>query len=131
MSISEKRFDDARTQIDTAIAFDETQPDARLVRAQLLLQQLKFDLARMDLEACLQQAPDNEQALRLQEIARDARPDSIVTLAALAKELIDQKVPQLSESVSRRAQKLMGTKEEMLLVHQVRVEAGWPGYGTH
>ncbi|HZZ80117.1 MAG TPA: protein kinase, partial [Gemmataceae bacterium] len=130
MLVSEKKFDEALTQVDAAIAFDDAQPDARLVRAQLLLHQFDFSGARHDLEICLKQKSSNEDATRLLEIMRDGRSDNIGTLAALAKELIEQKSPQLAERLTQQAQKLMGTKAEMLLVHQVRVEAAWPGHGT-
>ena len=111
MLISEKQFGEALIQVNSAVGFDETVPEARLVRAQLLLNRQEFDAARLDLEVCLKQTPERGEAKRLLEITYAARPDRMATLLPLAKELVNQKVPHLAEPLTQRAQKLMGSKK--------------------
>jgi tetratricopeptide (TPR) repeat protein len=130
MLVAEKQIDEAINQINAAVGFDETNADARLVRAQLLLHRQEYDAARADLKECLAHAPNHQDAKRLWDIAHDARFDQLSTMLPLASALVDQKLPQLADPLTQRAQKLMGTKNEMLLLYQVKVEAGWRGMGT-
>ncbi|HZZ78170.1 MAG TPA: protein kinase [Gemmataceae bacterium] len=127
--ISEKQFDDAFNQVDNAVNFDETDPDARFVRGQLMILRQEYAKARLDLEACLKLQPDRAKAKALLEIVRDARKDDKGTLLALADEFGRQNAHTIADQVARYAQKLMASREELLNSYQVRIESAWPGRG--
>jgi serine/threonine protein kinase len=129
--IAEKQFDDALAQLNTAVGFDEAEPESRLVRAQLLVANQEYAAARIDLEACLKQQPRRDEAKNLLQILRDARKDDKATLMAFAEELGRQHVPLLAERITRSAEKLMTSRNELLQLYQVRVEAAWPGQGRN
>ncbi|HZZ78987.1 MAG TPA: protein kinase, partial [Gemmataceae bacterium] len=127
LTIAEKQFDDAVAQLNAAIGFDDTEPEARLLRAQLLIANQEYAAARVDLEACLKQQPKREEAKSLLELVRDARKDDRVTLVTFAEEFSRQKVPPLAERMTKSAEKLMASKNDLLQLYQVRIEAAWPG----
>jgi serine/threonine protein kinase len=129
--IAENQMDDALAQLNTAVGFDEAEPESRLVRAQLLIANQEYAAARIDLEACLKNQPRRDEAKNLLQILRDARKDDKLTLLAFAEELGRQHVPLLAERITRSAEKLMTSRNELLQVYQVRVEAAWPGQGRN
>ena len=127
--IAEKQFDNALDQVNTAIGFDDKEPESRLVRAQLLIVRQDYAGAAIDLEACLLKQPKREDAKELLALVRDARKDDRTRLLLLAEEFGRQKVQPLAEQITQTVEKLMKSRQELVQVYQVRLEAVWPGYG--
>ena len=123
--ILDRQFDDAQTHLDTAINFDEADPEARFVRATLLLSKQEYAGALADLEVCQTKQPDRADAKKLVHIAQNAQVDHKATMLAVAEELTKQKAITLSQRVMENAEKLMTTRKEIADSYRKRLEAAY------
>jgi serine/threonine protein kinase len=130
LMVSEKQFDDALTQVELALSIDDGNADGHLLRAQLLIGAQRYEEARKELAAYLKLQPGEKKGRKLEELCRDARPNDRGKLLALADELGREKLFTLADRVTQQADKLQGSREELLASYRRRIDAAWTGLGN-
>ncbi|HZZ82256.1 MAG TPA: tetratricopeptide repeat protein, partial [Gemmataceae bacterium] len=130
LTINEREFDDALSQLDMVLNINDNEADARLLKGQVLLARQEFQAARGELKAYLATHPDSNDVKNLIELANQAKMDDIASLTTLATELNRQKAYAVAAQLTQRAEKLMAPRKELLEVYRKRIEAAWPGLGN-
>ena len=124
--IQDRQFDDAQTHLDTAVNFDEADPEARFVRATLLVSQQDYAVARTDLEQCLKRQPERAEAKKLLSLLQTAKTDDKATMLALADEMTRQKAFTLTQRIMENAEKLMVSRKDLADNYRQRLKAAYP-----
>ena len=128
---NEGKFDDALAQATLAVGIDEYDANARSLRGQLLIGEQDYKGAYAEFKACLKIKPDDAAAQNLLKLCESARSDHSGQLLTLADELSRQKAFTLAARVTRQAEKLLGSRKELLGHYRTRIEAAWPGAGVN
>jgi serine/threonine protein kinase len=129
MLINENQFDDAFTTVDTAVSSDEEAVDPRFLRAQLLCGRAEYAAARADLEKCVKLMPDRAECAKLLDAVKKTNADNLNNVLALAEELSRQRAFAAASQVTRNAEKLVGSRKELLAHYQTRIRAAYPALG--
>lgn len=128
--IKENQLDDAMAQVATALEIEPDSARAHLLRGQMLLAAQRYDDARQEFEHTLRIQPGDTPVRKLLELSRATRPDDSGKLLALADELARQKAFSLAEQVTRQAEKLLSSRQDLLAHYQKNIDAVWNGRGA-
>ncbi|MCK6491680.1 MAG: hypothetical protein L6R48_25825, partial [Planctomycetes bacterium] len=117
-----REFADAMQDVDQALAYDPTLPEARLLRAQLRLNAREFAEAAADLEGYLALRGEDADARRLADLVAQARsqPRNSAISSAIADVLVRQGASAIAES-------LFSAGRELIASYRERLERAWPG----
>jgi len=127
MMMAEGLVDEAMIQAAAAVEADPDHADARLLKGQLLLAHRQFSAAEQELTRCLEVRANDAEARRLLDLCRTARPEDPATLFALAEELSRQKRYVLADRLTKAAQSLVNSREQVVAHYRKRIDAVWPG----
>ncbi|MFO0970603.1 MAG: hypothetical protein U0793_34120 [Gemmataceae bacterium] len=126
LALSERQFEDALAQADIAVDIEPDNPDAQLLRGQLLICLERYAAAADPLKAYERLAPGDKRIERLRNAAALVRPGDSIALLDLADIFYDQKAPLLAERMTRLAEGLTASFKEKLALYQKRINAAWP-----
>ncbi len=73
--------------------------------------------------------PGHADQTKLLDVVKNTRPDNPDTILALAVELSRQKSFAAAAQVTRNAEKLVGSRKELLAHYQARLNVAMPGWG--
>jgi len=110
---NEKKFTDALAQVEVAVRFEPNDVAARLLRAQLLIGEQRFEEAEQDLDVCVAERGGSEPARKLAALCRRARHDP-ATLPLLAAELARQKAHTLAGRLIQEADKSPSAQPDLI-----------------
>jgi len=130
-SINQRKFDIAAKQVGLALEYDRDDADAHLLKAQLLLGDKDITGARVELNECLRQRPQDPTARKLAEVCREGSSDAQVLFAA-ADELQRQQLHGLAGKIYLIYQlpgQSLETQKRLGEVYRKRIEEAWPGLG--
>ena len=127
MWVEGRKLDDALIQVNLALDYDRDNPEAHLLKGQVLIAQKKFDSAHAALDRYLELRPDDADAKELNQLCRQAKPDDGERILALADVLLRQKALMLSDCLRKDVSKLIKSSEKLLPPLRKRIDASWPG----
>lgn len=131
LAAEQRDFEDARTQVEAALAAEPNQADVRLLKAQLLIVAQDFPAATNELEQYLKARPADTRTRRLRELCRDAQPDDLTRLLPIASVLMEQQASSLVDGLLRKYGKDSHEARQVLLkLYRERLEKVWPGKGN-
>lgn len=120
-AVERKNFESALTDADIAVAFDPELPEARLLRAELLIVKKDFRRAQNDLSEYCKLKPDDASGGRLLELCVKAlHGDSSEVASGFAEEFVRRKRWTFAEAFTQDRQRLFA-------IYRGRIAAAWPG----
>jgi hypothetical protein len=119
----------ARDQIDLALLYDPHDPDAHLLKGQILLGQKDWIAAEGELEQYVEKKPKDADARTLLDLCRTGNVNDPATRHALAEVLGRQNMPGPALPLLKEVAVERKTREPLVPVLQKQVEANWPGLG--
>ncbi|MBY0522823.1 MAG: protein kinase [Gemmataceae bacterium] len=129
LMIAEGNVDEAMVQAKAAVDADPDYAEARLLKAQLLLGNREFAAADQELARCLELRPNDAEARKLVELCRKTKPEDASALLVLSEELSRQKRHALADRITKTAQGMVKSREELLGHYRKRIDGAWPGLG--
>ncbi|MCS6852984.1 MAG: tetratricopeptide repeat protein [Gemmataceae bacterium] len=132
LAAEHRDFEEASKQVAAALNADPHHPEARLLKAQLLIVSQEFAKARRELGEYLRLRAHDEAARRLHELCRHAQPNDPMSLVPLAVSLAEQEAWAMVDGLLRPYGKDSNEARQVLLnVFQRLVEERWPGKGNN
>ncbi len=124
-SLEDRDFAAAMTAVDAAITYAPDMPEARLLKAQLMIHGGGYTQAAKELREYLRLRPDDDDASKLRMLCMRAR-DRVTPAVNVGfyNTLMRQKAYALAESMVRG-------QDKMLDVYRARIEKAWPGLGKY
>lgn len=126
MWVENHNLDGAVKQVDLAILYDSTNPDAHLLKGQVLVAQKNFDGASAALDRYLKLRPGDADAKELVQLCRQVKPDDGERILAIYEALVRQKALRLSDYLREDLARLIQSREKLVSPLRKRIELVWP-----
>ncbi|MBL8797266.1 MAG: protein kinase [Planctomycetia bacterium] len=124
------QFKEALEQIEVALDYDPGNADARLLRGQIWIGQMKWADAHAVLRDYLQRRSDDADAKKLAVLCAAGKTDDPTTLLAVAEVLQRQRAFGPAAPLLKDFQRLATNRQELLVPYQKQIAAAWPGLGS-
>jgi serine/threonine protein kinase len=129
-AMNERQFEDALAPLDVVVGYDPENPEALLLRSQVLLVLQRYADARRDLEQYTSQRPGDAAAQEVLNACRNAQTGDSVMPMVLADLFTRQQAFALADGMLRSTEtNAVVAKEKLLALYRQRVEKTWPGLG--
>jgi len=120
---------EAMEQVDFALTYDGNNPEAHLLRGQLLIAQQEWVAARAELKGYLQLRPNDADAKKLVELCDPGKTHDSVVLFDLAEVFQHQKAYGLASHLFEAIARSVEARRPLLKAYQKQIEAAWQGLG--
>jgi serine/threonine protein kinase len=130
LAANNRSFEDALIQVDTALAYNDKNGDAHLLKGMLLVALLRFPEAASVFDSCTSRIEDDRMT-RLADLCRKASPDQPATLLAIADILRTLNGYPMDDQIYRHVEQFVHSQQELLELYRKRIELAWPGPGKN
>lgn len=132
LGVERRNYKNAREQVDLALDYASAHADARLLKGQLLILDLKFAEAQTELGQYLRHRPADAAATRLRDLCGRPHPEHVNNLLAIAQVFEQQGTPALADGLlTQHGQNSFEARQKLLKLYQGRIEKVWPGWQAH
>jgi len=132
LGVERRNYKNAREQVDLALDYASAHADARLLKGQLLILDLKFAEAQDELGQYLRQRPADAATARLRDLCGRPHPEQVNNLLAIAQVFEHQGTPALADGLlTQHGQNSFEARQKLLKLYQDRIEKVWPGWQAH
>jgi serine/threonine protein kinase len=122
-------LDDALKQVDVALAYEQDNVEARLLKGQLLLAQKDWTGGREELQRYLQHQPKDADARKLVELCAPGKKQDTLFLVAVAEVLQRQNANTLAARLLAEVRRAVEARKPLLEAYRKQINAAWPGLG--
>lgn len=128
LAASNRAFEDALIQVDTALQYKPDYDQAHYFKAHLLSALLRFSEAAKEYELCTFQPPD-DRLRELSRLCREVDADRPSTILAVANMMRMMGAYPMDDHLYRHVEQFAQSQQELLELYRNRIEAAWPGPG--